>query len=484
MSSLEATASELGQLRKTRFLAFWVPIIILEVFLGVTVFLFFMGPIDWDIPNPLKLLTFLVVNYGGLWLGYRWGIVKAVEESRIPRRVDSETMQMPPYLIRLILISVLFTIANALIRLYVIRGGLTGAFSAFTDPGEAYREAHILAQLDRDGDLMAPVGQSWLFRFTTVFQVFNGLYYPIAMVCWRRLPKLHRALCFVALLSGIVFTVGIGAQSGIGQLLFGALPVGIYVMYVRGKRLSAGEARPAQERGRTLWRSIRTKLLIGAAASVLVVTVASFQLSREQDIGGELDATSVLVGNFGKPSNRGIIPVTGGAANFGIVAMVQYVSHGYEGLATAMELPFVPTYGLGWSKALQVIYRDYFGGPDLFDRSYLTRNEAQSGWPATFWWSTIFPWIASDTTFYGTVLFTILVGFVLGRIWSSVILTGNPMGFAVLAQLFTLIFMFPANNALAQTLDGLFSLVGVTVLYAMSWRYYRSIRPQPGAGLP
>ncbi len=70
----------------------------------------------------------------------------------------------------------------------------------------------------------------------------------------------------------------------------------------------------------------------------------------------------------------------------------------------------------------------------------------------------------------------VLVGFALGRCWSDAVVTGNPVCFALLAQLFTLIFMLPANNAVAQSLDGFFTLSGVVLIYALSRKYYRPTR--------
>jgi hypothetical protein len=463
-----------GRLGRQRFMAFWTPVMVLEGYLSLTVLLFFFGPVDWDIPSSAKLAVFLIVNYGAVWVGYRWGIRHAMLQTFQRSYSVANEISIPPFVLRLLVISMIFTIANSLIRLISIRGGLAEAFASFGNPGEAYREAQLLAQLDRDGDLAATIGHSWLFRLTTLFQMFNGLYFPLALICWRRLGAGYRVFFFIALFFAVFLTVGIGSQSGIGQVFFSALPVGIYILYVRGRNLSRHASPADLSSSNEFLRLLVARLLIAVVGVVLVVTVVSFQQSREEDIGGQFDATNILVGDFGKPSNNVLFKASGSSANFGVVAAVQYASHGYAGLAYAMELPFVPMYGLGWSKGLQVIYKDYLGGPNLSERSYLSRNEAQNAWPAVFWWSTIFPWIASDTTFYGTAVVMVLIGFFLGRVWSTVILTANPVGFAVLAQLFTLIFMFPANNALAQTLDGLFSLVGVLFLYVTSWKYYPS----------
>jgi len=362
-----------------------------------------------------------------------------------------------------------FTIVSNTVRLYAIRGGIGAFASSFLNPGEAYRQTQLLAEMYRNGEAMPMADFAWVFRINTLLAVFNGLYFPLALICWRQMRISYRVIFFVALLSSIVFTTGVGYQSGIGFLFFGLLPVVLYKLYVVPRRTKIGATRVAA--GRSGLNRVFAMALAGLAICALVATVAWFQLDRAENRGRSLDAARELGAGFSSPSAHGLVPITGGRLNFGLVMACMYFSHGYEGLALAMELPFEPTYGLGWSGALQSIYRDYLGGPDLSQRSYMERSSQRYGWPRQ-WWSTIFTWIASDTTYYGTVLFMVLVGFVIGRCWVGVVITGNPIGFAVLAQMFTLVFMFPANNALAQTLDGLFSLIGVLIIYAASWQYF------------
>ena len=462
--------AHLTAIRRDERRALWMPIVVLEVYLAVTVLLFFAGPVNWDVPSRPKLMAFLVLNYTGLAIGYGWGIRRGRRALRQLQAPDAGSLRIPTYLPRLIWLSMVFTVVGAAIRLYIMRGGFSEVLATILNPGAAYREAQIIAQLDRDGQLTAAAGAHWAFRVTTLFQVLNGLYFPLGLACWSRLRPASRAMFLISVTVGVVFTMGIGAQSGIGAFVFASLPVALFSIYVRGRRLTTAPPVIAPVM-RTRSRALRARLLaVGAVVSVLI-TVALFQVSRAEDTGKDLDASNFLVGQFGTPSDRGLVRATGTRANFGLIATVQYLSHGYEGLALAMELPFVPMYGLGWSKATQVMYRDYLGGRDLFDRSYLARNEVQNGWTALILWSTIFPWIASDTSFYGTVFAMMLIGFVLGRGWTAVVVRANPVGFALLAQLFTLVFMFPANNAVAQTLDALFSFGGVAALYVASQRY-------------
>lgn len=469
-------------IRRRRARAVWAPIVLLECYLTFTVLVYFFGPVEWRVPSGAKLLLFLVCNYGGLWLGYSWGIRRGAAALRRSRVGEVGVVRMPSHVGWLILFSMVFTIVADIARLYAITGDAGMFIASFMNPGEAYRKAQTIAQMDRDGELLSLGAYAWAFRISTVLGVFNGLYFPLSLACWRRLNGLTKALFFVTLICAVVFTVGMGAQSGIGLLVFASLPVVLYRVYVAARPITSPSAMSAVRTRRRRAHPAMAKLVAAASLCALVGTVAFFQWSRAEDSGRELNAAADLGGPYASASERGVFRITGGRLNYGIVMASLYVSHGYQGLALAMELPFEPTYGLGWSRALQVIVRDYLGGPDLVPRSYLVRNSLEQGWP-TAWWSTIFAWIASDTTFYGTALVLVLLGFVIGRCWMHVVLTGNPIGFAVLAQLFTLVFMFPANNALAQTLEAFFSLLGVTILYVLSRSHMASARRRSAVGI-
>lgn len=451
------------------------PVILLEAYLITTVLIFFFGPIQWHPPRPWKLALFLFVNYGGLWLGYRWGVKKARRAVR--RGAQLGMIESRPAVMGLILFSMVFTIFTALVRLKSIRGDLGSVLATLLNPGEAYRQSQMMAELYRAG-LGATANRSqysWPFRITTVLSVFNGLYLSLALFYWSRMNFAYRALFFVSVCSAILFTMGIGAQSGLGFMLFAALPVAIHRLYF-ANRQAAVPKRTVQSRGGRPLSRLRVGAVVLTAVAVLVGTIMFFQADRQKASGRQTDLDAIMAAPFRDYSVPGTVRVTSGRLTFGIVMICFYVSHGYEGLALSMELPFEWTYGLGWSKALQVIVRDYLGGPDVFERSYLARNQQQTGWPALQWWSTIFPWVASDTTYYGTVLFMMLAGYLIGSSWSDVLITGNPIALALLAQMFILVFMFPANNALVQSLDGFFAFIGILLMYAVSRAAFRPLR--------
>jgi hypothetical protein len=473
--SADWAPSDRRRIRFNRVRALWAPIIMLELYLAFTVYTFLFGPVDWFVPNPAKLLLFLAINYGALWFGYSRGIRPAVSAVKRSAPGQVGVIRMHRWVLLLLLGSLLFNIVVTIARLYAIKGSVSGVLEAFRSPGLAYSESQLMAQFFRAGEIERfEIAQfSWIYRTSTLFAVFHTIYFPLGLACWRWMNVGFRALYLVSLVCTLVFTVAVGAQSGIGYLVFALLPVALYRIYVSSTTISAIRPTPKIRRtGEKRLSPTAIKGLIALAFAILVVTVTLFQVDRAETSGRAFDAVAALAGPHGEPSDDGFLVPTGGRINYGVTMGLMYLSHGYEGLALAMELPFQWTYGLGWSRAVQVIVMDYMGGPDLFDRTYLARNDLKNDWPALHWWSTIFAWMASDTTFYGTAFVMMFVGFVIARFWSAAIITGNPVAFAVLAQLFILVFMFPANNALAQSLNGFFALVGVIVIYRMSRKYF------------
>ena len=468
------TASELRTVQRNGRIALAAPIIVLEAYLISTILVFFFGPLEWHIPSPAKLILFLAINYGGLWVGFRLGIKKRAKTLLQGRISNLGEIRLPPQVIKLLLWSMIFNILSALIRLYAVRGGFGAALSTLLSPGQAYQEAEILQQIHREtGTDDALSGFSWAFRISTVLSVLNSLYFPLGLVAWQKLSLTYKAVFCVSVSCTVAFYVGLGAQSGIGALLFAALPVVLYKVYVVARPITIQGLRSLYSRSRTTGGGLWAKILALALLLFLIGTVVFFQVDRADNTLGGVDITTRLGSGFCTVSETGLLQETGGKVNFGLVMLCMYVSHGYAGLAFAMECPFQWTYGLGSSMALATIVHNYLGGPDMFERSYLVRNEDENGWPALSWWSTIFPWIASDTTFFGTVFFMIGVGMVIGRCWTNVIFTGNPLGFAMLAQMFTLVFMIPANNYLVQSLENLFSLIGLVLIYLISGKYFK-----------
>ena len=70
------------------------------------------------------------------------------------------------------------------------------------------------------------------------------------------------------------------------------------------------------------------------------------------------------------------------------------------------------------------------------------------------YWATVYPWIASDVTFPGTVVVVALIGWMTARVWVDVLGGRNPYAVALLGQFLLMLYYFPAHNKNMQSGEG------------------------------
>jgi hypothetical protein len=85
--------------------------------------------------------------------------------------------------------------------------------------------------------------------------------------------------------------------------------------------------------------------------------------------------------------------------------------------------------------------------------SYPKRIE-EDGWDALGLWSSIYPWIASDVSFPGTIFVVFLIGRLFALAWFDALSGRNPFAYGMLAQFTIMLFYFPANNQTVQFGEG------------------------------
>jgi hypothetical protein len=99
------------------------------------------------------------------------------------------------------------------------------------------------------------------------------------------------------------------------------------------------------------------------------------------------------------------------------------------------------------------------------------------GWDAFGEWSTIYPWIASDVSFPGTIVVVFLIGRLFALCWLDTLEGENPFAVGMFAQFIIMLSYFNANN---QCLSGGEGLSGFVVLLIL-WLSTRRKLPAHGA---
>lgn len=134
------------------------------------------------------------------------------------------------------------------------------------------------------------------------------------------------------------------------------------------------------------------------------------------------------------------------------VMITSYITNGYNCLTVALHTDHQWTYGVGHSTFLSS-YIDAIFGTNITQKTYYSRLTNDKEYPliSKSLWPSMFVQLADDLTFFGVIIFMAILGFVIARVWISVISEANFFGVALLGQFELLIFFLPANNILGNS---------------------------------
>lgn len=296
------------------------------------------------------------------------------------------------------------------------------------NPGEAYMYIKHITNNPDIFDVSGWLGSTFSILLT-LLSATKYIFFMFSILYWKQLKSSIRLLSISTTVIYIATSFLIGSMITIGTILMSCIP--IFLINMKRKGMSFD-----------FFKKRLKYFLIAGLGTFMVVYFMSNRVSDNNLLEG------VKVLGF-------------------------YISHGYVGLDYCLELPFEPTFGFTSFKGIFTMFVEYLGAPDLFQNSYLIRNELANNYPALSVWSTIFPWLASDFSFYFIPFIMLVISYQFSLIWNKTLRTGNPYGYLLLGQFFIFWFMVPANNQLFHTLGNSASFVLILFLYLKSKRYYK-----------
>jgi hypothetical protein len=160
----------------------------------------------------------------------------------------------------------------------------------------------------------------------------------------------------------------------------------------------------------------------------------------------------------------------------GIISATYYLGHGYDGLARCLEKPFT---GVGWGMGSStVVLRNmsrFLKDDDIYNLSYFYRLQKEDGFPKSLW-ITMYPWIASDVTFTGSIVFLYFLGWLMGASWMSSLKFYDPVAAICLTIIFSTMMHCHNNFSTGDYVSwilfwGSISCFIITRRYKFKWAY-------------
>lgn len=430
-----------------------MPIVASQIYLWGGFVLFMISANAFNLNNPILLVLFVTSAHIALFFGYRIGITHKVNNMRT--RVFENGPKHNTLALLILAGSLYFFIYGIA---YLKEYGATGLFdilSTVKNQGNAYANKFEIYE-----DQLSQGRVNSVIQIIVLLGALQTILVPLLVVFWERISKKLKLIAFTSISLYLLFYLYIGTMKGIGDLVI-YLIVGFLV-----------------KRGRSLYlagtTNFKKKSLINPRVFTIALILAFFVF-----MSNNMQSRTEVLGNA-ITKERGLLEqviysLAGDELGLGVVTAIGYPTSSYSGLDKNLSTPFEWTYGFGAMPALNSYKNQYIGGEDLFYKTYPARTEVLTGYPALMFWATIYPWLASDLTFPGAILFMVLVGWLMANFWIEAICYARPLSIALFGQMFLLIIFIPANNQIFVSRSSFVGFFTLLFLYIVTGRGKKKI---------
>lgn len=392
-----------------------------------------------DLPAPLLLFLYVSLASGAWAAGYRWGIRSFPWHTA----ANNYTRHGKDWFANLglarkwIVASGIYFVAYGFLMLQSYGATPQSFWKAIAEPGESYAAKFEIVE-----DLSQQSGQT-LLQVLILLSVFQLALAPLTTYFWSSLGTTLRVLALVGASVYVAFFLYIGTMQGIGYLLAGVLS-GILA------RDSTTNETTTPKRGQRKRRWMFAVLTI-SAFSLYMINAQSARLETFE-VRDKFQPNPLVESFAGRDFARGA------------AVLVHYPTHGYRGLAYNLETPFAWTMGRGSSRALDSYWAQYLGESVLRD-TYPLRTQERTGWLGLQSWATVYPWLASDMSFPGTLFLMIFLGRWTARMWVRSSKFHDPLALMLFSQLILFVIFIPANNQVLISRPAFIGVASCVFLY-------------------
>lgn len=287
----------------------------------------------------------------------------------------------------------------------------------------------------------------WIISYTKWIRAAGLI---LGMLYWKKINKKYKILYIITVFVIIGYnTFFIGSQKElIDTTIYLGLPI-LMNWYANGKKIS-----------------FKRKLIMFLVAISILVFMATVIESRHILWSDLYNSKSSLLVD----KENWIYLIFPDKQVDTLIYIFSYLTQGYRGLALCLTLPFVWAKGMGSSfKIMNDVSRWLSIPVSTLEISYPVRMEAEYGVGAYASWHSIFPWIASDFTFIGSIFIVSIFIYYWMKSWNEFIKYKTWISGIMFCHLSILVVYIPCNNQLFQTRD---SIVATLMIFIFWYLYH------------
>jgi hypothetical protein len=401
-----------------------VPFVLVVSYLLVTLALFFWGPFDWSVDNYDYLLLFLGAVVFSLFIGFLIGSI-------VPLCVSSNKSSLNYAKIGVVAGIILFLPMS-----FAYTGKMPWEiFYTIKDQGASYSE--LQNYLKNDNTLRSFVSFAKLILSPYLYTII-----PLFIIHMKTINIKWKLLFLLYLLTIVSFSLLRGTDIESADIAIMAIS-GFLISFGRSIHFREIKIRPK-------------KILFNSIVIIVIISImGGLFIERKRSRLGNFDEFCIYETKICAEYTNDSLSLR---QNFAYAMLTAYLAQGYYGLSIALDKEFQPTMGLGHSFFMMSLYVKLFNDTSIYEKSYLYRMK-ESGWDDLSVWSTVFPWIASDTSFWGVPIVIFILGILFSLSWREAIFKKNDTSVMVFSFLLIFFIYMPANNQIAQAPHSYFSCI-------------------------
>lgn len=406
-----------------RWFKYLIPLVFTEVYLALTLLIFFYGPIAYHIKNPLQFLGYLGLVHMMTILGYVLGVAYYLKlNSHIHFTAHFSSCKFK-FLIALTFIGFLIGFKNMTMSDSFIPTNIFNDIQEILSGGHGQYAAKVQKIDQYSGSKIINV-----LYFFIAFSKF--IIIPAMIFYWDRLTNFEKISSFLVSIITIFSGLATGTNKPIFDfiIIFGFSLLFFYIHdFYKNKKIKI------KKRGFFLVLSV-----LGFLASIYFFYMNIS--SREANIL-YIEGTSKLGDIEIQGPYRAI--QKGSLLDFTYVWLSNYIVQGYYGLSLALDQPFSWTYGFGGSQFLARQF-EWVTGVDILSHTY--QHKITQYWGENTQWHSVYSHLANDLTFFGVGVWFFIFFFFLSQVWTSFVDAGNLYAFYLMPLFMMFIIFIPANN--------------------------------------
>ena len=412
-----------------------LPIVIIDCYIGITIFLYFCGPIRFHSPYSPRMLAYTLLFLVIINLAYFRAIWKINRKEKIYSQFTEDNtgnafvlnpLPLWFYFLGMLIPLIMFLSAMKLtggIGLNTKLFNIMAQSYTFIQSGGRYQEGLDVAM--------------WIYMHFAVFvylTIIDGLLFFKKN---NAIKKLLWALSIMLLIA--YFVLFRGAQKTLGDVFI----LCTSAMLIKSSCIKSKQQKKNNKKGLVLL------IIMAIMFATILATIMGSRISYLNDIG--YDGFKLHTKFWDVDLNNFLLALLPEKSKIGFACLIFYLCNGLCGLSYCLACPIITwTYGLGTFPDLGDILRRRLG-IDVYQDTYMYEAYEIYGWHHSELWHSLFPYLASDWTFIGTLLIMAGVAYIYATCWIEVLRQKNKASIYMFSLLNIIWIYLPCNNQIFAT---------------------------------